>query len=141
MRMPHTVTGRTIGHVRLLVILICALILSAASLIAESQTLPKAQALRVWISEFKSYAPSAQAPMATLPSTAGQTLDISNGPASTAPFQPDSRYVRIICEQQCGLSSSEAAPGSNSLIVMQRMTPEYFQVPAGGTTIQVVQVP
>lgn len=99
-------------------------------------------ASRVWITEFAaagSTLNSVPLQIATLPPLSDQTpLDISGGVQSSAAFNAQTRYIRVICEVQCAVKGSSGATTSNML--MPSLLPEYFGVQPGAI-ISVIAAP
>jgi len=94
---------------------------------------------RVWIAEFVAIRVEAAAPFATLPALARQTpLDISTGAKTSAVFNMQTRYIRIVCEVQCAVTAAGTATPSD--ILLPALRPEYFGV-QGGKTISVILAP
>ncbi|MBR1033907.1 hypothetical protein [Bradyrhizobium liaoningense] len=114
----------------------------AAAIFALSATAANA-ASRVWISEFAVLTATASGgsagQMAAIPSIATQsTLDISGGVQSSAAFNAQTKYIRIVCEVQCAISGSGTATTSSTLI--PALSPEYFGVQPGAT-VSVIAAP
>ena len=100
-------------------------------------------ASRVWISEFGVLTTTATAgspgQMAAIPAiTIQSTLDISGGVQSSAAFNAQTKYIRIICEVQCAISGSGTATTSSTLL--PALSPEYFGVQPGAT-VSVIAAP
>ena len=100
-------------------------------------------ASRVWISEFavvgQSGVGGTNTQMAPLPTITNQsTLDISGGVQSSAAFNVQTRYIRIVCEVQCAVKVGGTATTSDTL--MGALSPEYFGVQPGAT-ISVIAAP
>jgi hypothetical protein len=95
---------------------------------------------RAWITEFTTSRIEAAANIATLPSLHKQpAVDLRDGLVKY--FQatnPTTRYVRIMCEVQCAISST--GPASVDDIVLPLLHPEYFLV-SGVQTISVILAP
>jgi hypothetical protein len=95
---------------------------------------------RAWITEFTTSRVEAAANIATLPSLHKQpAVDLRDGLVKY--FQatnPTTRYVRIMCEVQCAISST--GPASVDDIVLPLLHPEYFLV-SGVQTISVILAP
>ena len=99
-------------------------------------------ASRVWISEFAAIGSSnnnVALQVGTLPTITNQsTLDISGGVQSSAAFNAQTQYIRIMCEVQCAVKSGGTA--STSDMLMPALSAEYFGV-QGGSTISVIAAP
>ena len=114
----------------------------AAAIFALSATAANA-ASRVWISEFAVLTATASGgsagQMAAMPTIATQsTLDISGGVQSSAAFNAQTKYIRIICEVQCAINVGGTATTSSTLV--PALSPEYFGVQAGAT-VSVIAAP
>jgi len=113
----------------------------AGALFALSATAADA-ASRVWISEYAvltATASGGSGQMAAIPSiTTQSTLDISGGVQSSAAFNAQTKYIRIICEVQCAISGSGTATTSSTLL--PALSPEYFGVQPGAT-VSVIAAP
>jgi hypothetical protein len=101
---------------------------------------PQANAAsRVWIAEFGTSRVEAQAPFANLPVITNQpALDLSAGVKQSLPFNPNTRYIRVVCEVQCALTVKGTATVNSTFLPALR--PEYFGV-AAGSTLSVIAVP
>jgi hypothetical protein len=98
-----------------------------------------AAASRVWITEFSVARVEAAAPFASLPSAVKQTpLDITSSAKSSAPFSPQTRYIRVVCEVQCAISATGTATIND--IMLPALRPEYFGV-LPGKTLSVIAAP
>jgi hypothetical protein len=100
-------------------------------------------ASRVWISEYAVLTATASGgssgQMAAIPAIAIQsTLDISGGVQSSAAFNAQTKYIRIICEVQCAINGSGTATTSSTLL--PALSPEYFGVQPGAT-VSVIAAP
>lgn len=100
-------------------------------------------ASRVWISEFgvltATNSGGVPAQAAAIPAIAIQsTLDISGGVQSSAAFNGQTRYIRIICEIQCAINGGGTATTSSTLL--PALSPEYFGVQPGAT-VSVIAAP
>ena len=100
-------------------------------------------ASRVWISEYAVLTATASGgsagQMAAIPAITIQTpLDISGGVQSSAAFNAQTKYIRIVCEVQCAVNGSGTATTSSTLL--PALSPEYFGVQPG-TTISVIAAP
>lgn len=95
---------------------------------------------RVWISEFASSRVEAQSSVAQLSNLVKNQppLDALIGPKTSQPFSTNTRYIRVICEMQCAISTK--APATTSDILLPALRPEYFIV-APGDTISVISAP
>jgi hypothetical protein len=95
---------------------------------------------RAWITEFSTNRVEAAAPIATLPSLRKQpALDLSDGlPKYFLKTTSSTRYVRVMCEIQCAISSTGAASVND--IVLPLLHAEYFLV-NGVQTISVIAAP
>jgi opacity protein-like surface antigen len=116
--------------------------LLAAALFALSATAANA-ASRVWISEFAVLTATASGgtpgQMAALPSLTDQaTLDISGGVQSSAAFNAQTKYIRVICEIQCAVKVGGTATTSSMLL--PALSPEYVGVQPGAT-VSVIAAP
>lgn len=117
-------------------------IVLAAALFVLSATAASA-ASRVWISEFGVLTATASGgspgQMAALPAiTIQSTLDISGGVQSSAAFNAQTKYIRIICETQCAINGGGTATTSSTLL--PALSPEYFGVQPGAT-VSVIAAP
>jgi len=83
---------------------------------------------RVWIAEFPSMRVEAIAPFAQLPSIVRQVFDISAGPGVSKPMSANTRYVRIITEVECAMSTEGVTVAG---IILPRFHVEYFGVTPG----------
>jgi hypothetical protein len=106
-----------------------------AALFVLSATTANA-ASRVWISEFAvltaTASGGASGQMAVLPSLVNQApLDISGGVQSSAAFNAQTKYIRIVCEVQCAVKVGGAATTSDT--PLGAMSPEYFGVQPGSS--------
>jgi hypothetical protein len=116
-------------------------LLLAAAIFALPATANAAS--RVWISEFAVLTATASGgvpgQMAAIPTIITQsTLDISGGVQSSAAFNAQTKYIRIICEVQCAISGSGTATTSSTLL--PALSPEYFGVQPGAT-VSVIAAP
>lgn len=117
----------------------------AAALFALLSVTSAEAASRVWISEYGVLAATnsggSAGQMAALPAVAMQsTIDISSGTAQTsAAFNSQTRYIRIICEVQCAVRGDGVAATSSS-ILLPALGAEYFGVQPGAT-ISVIVAP
>lgn len=95
---------------------------------------------RVWIAEFVALKVQAAAPFASLPAYVIQPpLDVVVSVKTSAPFSPQTRYIRIVCEMQCAITMSGQAATAND-ILLPALRPEYFGVQPG-KTLSVISVP
>lgn len=101
---------------------------------------PADAANRVWITEFVTIKVQAAAPFATLPANVHQApLTIINTAAvSSAPFDQQTKYIRIVCEVQCSIRVGSGAMQTDMMLPALR--PEYFGVQSG-KTISVIANP
>lgn len=112
--------------------------LLAVALLALFATDARA-ASRVWISEFSVLAMNGQAPFPTLPSLVNQpVLDITAGVLSSAAFNRQTKYIRIMCELQCAVSGGGTATPAD--LVLGPFNPQYFGV-IGGASVSVILAP
>jgi hypothetical protein len=100
-------------------------------------------ASRVWISEYAVMTATASGgsagQMAAIPAITIQSpLDISGGVQSSAAFNAQTKYIRIVCEVQCAVNGSGTATTSSTLL--PALSPEYFGVQPGAT-ISVIAAP
>jgi hypothetical protein len=96
-------------------------------------------ASRVWITEFAIVKVQAAAPFATLPALIRQpVLDIAVGAKTSALFNSQTRYIRIVCEVQCAITADAVATTAD--ILLPALKPEYFGV-QGSKTISVIAAP
>ena len=113
-------------------LLILALLLCSTSSMAQAFN-------RVWISEFAIFRVQAAAPFATLPALVQQpVLDLTGGAKTSAAFNSQTRYIRIVCEMQCTVSAAGVATVNS--ILLPALKPEYFGVQSG-KTISVILAP
>jgi len=116
----------------------------AAAIFLLSATTAQA-ASRVWISEYGvltvTNTGGVPAQAAALPALALQsTLDLSGGTAQTsAAFNGQTRYIRIVCEVQCAVRGDGSA-ATTSAILLPALSVEYFGVQAGAT-VSVIAAP
>jgi hypothetical protein len=115
----------------------------AAALFVLTATAADA-ASRVWVSEFTvltaTQSGGAAGQMAALPAKVIQsTLDISGGAQSSAAFNAETRFIRVICEVQCAIRG-DGVTATTSSILMPAFSPEYFGVQPG-STISVIAAP
>jgi hypothetical protein len=115
----------------------------AAALFALLSITSAEAASRVWISEFGVLTATASGgspgQMAAIPAiTIQSTLDISGGVQSSAAFNAQTKYIRIICEVQCAVNGGGTATTSSTLI--PALSPEYFGVQPGAT-VSVIAAP
>jgi hypothetical protein len=101
-------------------------------------------ASRVWISEFSALTATqsggSSGQMAALPAKVIQsTLDISASAQTSAAFNAETRYVRVICEVQCAIRG-DGVTATTSSILMPALSTEYFGV-VPGSTISVIAAP
>jgi hypothetical protein len=101
-------------------------------------------ASRVWVSEFTvltaTQSGGAAGQMAALPAKVIQsTLDISGGVQSSAAFNAETRFIRVICEVQCAIRG-DGVTATTSSILLPALSPEYFGVQPG-STISVIAAP
>jgi hypothetical protein len=96
-------------------------------------------AQRVWITEFAAVKVEAPAPFANLPALVHQpVLDVAAGAVTSAPFNAQTRYIRIVCETRCAIRVGATA--TPSALLLPAYLPEYFGVPPG-QTISIVAAP
>ena len=82
----------------------------------------------------------AAAPFATLPSLVKQAvLDITAGAKTSAAFNGQTKYIRVVCEAQCAISGTGLVATVND-VLLPALRPEYFGV-QGGKTISVILAP
>jgi len=117
--------------------------LLAAAVFLLSATTAQA-ASRVWISEFTvltaTQSGGAAGQMAALPAKVLQsTLDISGGAQTSAAFNAETRFIRVVCEVQCAVRG-DGSTATTSSILMPALSPEYFGVQPGAT-ISVIAAP
>ena len=96
---------------------------------------------RVWITEFAAGRVEAAASFAQLPALASEArepIDLSDGASKTFTTNAQTRYIRIVSEAQCALSTDSKATVND--ILLPALTPEYFGIP-GGASISVILVP
>jgi hypothetical protein len=121
---------------------VLALVLALIALSVQAQDItPKpAPTKRAWITEFTTTRVEAAANIATLPALKKQpAVDLSDGtPKFFLPLEAATRYVRIMCEVQCAISSTGKATIDD--IVLPLLHPEYFMV-SGTQTISVILAP
>jgi hypothetical protein len=111
----------------------------ALLLVLLSSSSADAAMARVWITEFLTIRVEAAAPMATLPSLVAQpVLDISTTRQASAPFNAQTRYVRIVCEVNCVIKNGGTV--SQNDLMLPALRPEYFGVQPG-SSISVTAVP
>lgn len=120
---------------RKIILALALLVLSAA---------PSFAASRVWIAEFSTLAATqsggSSGQMASLPAKVMQpTLDISGGAQTSAAFNAETRYIRVVCEVQCAIRG-DGVTATTSSIPLGAMSPEYFGV-VPGSTISVIAAP
>jgi hypothetical protein len=107
--------------------------LLAAALLALFATDARA-ASRVWISEFAVIGVSGQAQIAVLPSLVNQPVfDITAGVLSSATFNAQTKYIRIMCEVQCAVKAGGTATTADT--VLPALFPEYFGVAGGAVSV------
>jgi hypothetical protein len=117
----------------------------AAALFALLSITSAEAASRVWISEYgvltATNSGGVPAQAAALPALAFQsTLDLSGGTAQTsAAFNGQTRYIRIVCEVQCAVRGDGSA-ATTSAILLPALSVEYFGVQPL-STISVIAAP
>ena len=121
---------------RRLILAIAAFVLLTAS--------PAFAASRVWIAEFTVLGATASGgvpgQIAALPARVLQsTLDISGGVQTSAAFNAETKFIRVICEVQCAVRGDGSA-ATTSAILMPALSAEYFGVQPGAT-ISVIAAP
>jgi hypothetical protein len=97
-------------------------------------------ASRVWVSEYANLGGPGPAQIAALPSIAIQsTLDISGGAQTSAAFNAQTKFIRVICEVQCAVRG-DGTTATTSSILLPALGAEYFGVQPGAT-ISVIAAP
>jgi hypothetical protein len=101
-------------------------------------------ASRVWVAEFTvltaTQSGGASGQMAALPAKVLQsTLDITSSAQTSAAFNAETRFIRVICEVQCAVRG-DGVTATTSSILMPAFSPEYFGVQPGAT-ISVIAAP